>query len=170
MFSHTRRLGLISLACAAIIGLSACAPDGSSGEPGASGGTTTPPGSTTGVEVPTASTPPPELIIDGSAEQNLPFFDDVLSRFAASDAAVEGRPIVDSLTAEGFARDDMQVSFDRSKTNLVADSIYVSVLVNDACLLGQIVVADRSVHTIVEPAVGPENNICLIGETRPIDW
>lgn len=111
-----------------------------------------------------------ELHPDGSAEQNLPYFDATLRQFAAGEQAVEGRPIVDSLAAAGFEKSSMQVSFDRSKTDLVADSIFVSARFGEGCLIGQVVTGDRSVVTTVQPAVGPEQNVCLIGNTRAIDW
>lgn len=112
----------------------------------------------------------PELFPEGTAEQNLPYFQESLRLFSVGDAPVEGKPIVDQLAGAGFDKSTMQVSFDRSKTDLVADSIYVSARFGDQCLLGQVVVADRSFVAVAEPAVGPEKNICLIGATRPIDW
>lgn len=127
---------------------------------------TTPSSGTTG-ETPA---PPPEFFPEGSAEQNLPYFEYVLTGFASGAEPVEGVPVVEAVAAAGFDRAAMQVSFDRTKTNLVADSIFVSVRIGADCLLGQVVTSDRSVSAITAPAVGPEQNICLIGNTRPIDW
>lgn len=112
----------------------------------------------------------PEYIPDGTAADNLPYFHDTLRQFAAGESPVQGAPIVDQLAAAGFAKASMQVSFDESKTDLVADSIYVSVLIGHECLLGQVVVADRSFVTEVAPGIGPEQTVCLLGATRPIDW
>lgn len=171
--------GAALVAVAGTLFLSGCVAEssnegGSDGVGGGTGGdpqsTETPPTDTQ--QQPTTSTPPPppEYVPDGTAADNLPYFEHLLTEYAESEgAALEGRPIVDVVIAGGFARDDMQVSFDHSKTNLPADSIYVSVRISDSCLLGQ-VVNDFSVHAIVQPAVGPEDNLCLIGETRPIDW
>lgn len=128
------------------------------------------------VETPTTSpatpapAPDPEFHPDGTAEENLPYFDEVLRAFAATAEPVEGRPVVDAVIAAGFDRDSMQVSFDRTQTNLVADSIFVSVRLGTECLIGQVVTADRSSVAVVEPAVGPDQSICLIGNTRPITW
>lgn len=132
------------------------------------------------VEGPTPVTPtrtpppvpdtPPALVPDGSAADNLPFFTEVVSEYAKGGQPIEGRPIVDALTAAGFDRGAMQVSFDRTKTNLVADSIYVSVRVEDECLLGQFVTESREIAVATAPTVGPDRNLCLIGNTRPIDW
>ena len=113
---------------------------------------------------------PAQLIPDGGAEANLPFFSEVLRQFSAGTEAVEGRPVVDALVAAGFDRAAMQVSFDRSKTGLVADSILVSVLLGGECLIGQVVTADRSTFATIAPALTEGQNLCLIGNTRPIDW
>ena len=64
----------------------------------------------------------------------------------------------------------MQVSFDRTKTDLVADSIFVSVRIGAECLLGQVTTGTREVSAVTEPAIGPNRDICLIGNTRAIDW
>lgn len=113
---------------------------------------------------------PVALVPDGSAEENLPFFQQTLVGFAGSDAPIEGQPVVDALTAAGFDRAAMQVSYDRTKTNLVADSIFVSVRIAESCLVGQLVTGDRSLIAEVLPALGPDKNVCIIGGTRPIDW
>lgn len=112
----------------------------------------------------------PTLIPGGSAEENLPYFAETLRQFSAGTQPVEGRPLVDALVAAGFDRAAMQVSFDRSKTDLVADSILVSVLVGSECLIGQVVTADRAPFSTVEPALTASGTVCLIGNTRPIDW
>lgn len=132
------------------------------------------------VEGPTPATPQrpeppkpsvaPEFVPGGSAEDNLPFFREILTTYAAGEQPIEGQPIVDAIAASGFDKAAMQVSFDRSKTNLVADSIYVSVRFGTECLLGQLVTEGREAVAETAKAVGPEQNICLIGNTRTIDW
>jgi hypothetical protein len=112
----------------------------------------------------------PEFFPDGTAEQNLPYFNETMRQFAVGTAAVQGKPVVDALASAGFEKADMQVSFDESKTELAADSIFVSVRLGTDCLIGQIVVADRSFVTEAADAVGPDQGLCLIGATRPIDW
>lgn len=124
----------------------------------------------------TAVTPAPtpeqtfELVLDGSAEDNLPYFQQTLAQFATSDAPIEGRPVVDALAAAGFDKANMQVTFDHSRTNLVADNLFVSVRFEASCLVGQFVTDTRELFTAVEGALGHEQNICIIGTTRPIDW
>jgi hypothetical protein len=110
------------------------------------------------------------LVPGGSAEENLPFFEQTLIDFTTSDLPVEGRPVVDALSAAGFDRAAMQVTMDRTKTDLGADNIFASVLIGTDCLVGQIVTADRTFVAQVMPALGPETNICIIGQTRSIDW
>lgn len=113
---------------------------------------------------------PVQLVPGGGAEANLPFFSEVLRQFSAGTEVVGGRSVVDALVAAGFDRAAMQVSFDRSKTGLVADSILVSVLLDGECLIGQVVTADRSAVATIAPALTEGQNLCLIGNTRPIDW
>lgn len=113
---------------------------------------------------------PPEFFPEGSATDNLPYFASVLQGYAAGEEPAMGAPLVNAITASGFSREAMQVSFDQSKTGLAADSIYVSVQIGAECLVGQLVAADRETVAVVAPAIGPEQNVCLIGNTRPIDW
>lgn len=113
---------------------------------------------------------PPMLVPDGSAADNQPFFTLVLQEFVADTQPVEGEPIVNALSDAGFNRDAMQISFDRTKTNLVADSMFVSVRYEDECLLGQVTTDTRELAVSLAPTVGPDKNLCLIGVTRPIDW
>lgn len=120
--------------------------------------------------VPTEPEVTPELVPGGSAEDNVDYFTEVLRAYAEGDGAVQGTPIVNAVVDAGFDKSLMQVSFDTSKTNLPADSIFVSVRVGTDCLIGQIVTADRSFVSKNEPAVGPNSDICLIGQTRVIDW
>ena len=132
------------------------------------------------LEGPTPQTPPrevapapevaPEFFPEGSATDNLPYFTSVLRDYAAGEEPAMGVPLVNAVTASGFSKEAMQVSFDQSKTGLAADSIYVSVQIGAECLVGQLVAADRESVAVVAPAIGPEQNVCLIGNTRPIDW
>jgi hypothetical protein len=112
----------------------------------------------------------PKFFPDGTAAENLAYFHESLRQFGLGAEPVQGEPVVNTLAAAGFDKKKMQVSFDESKTNLVADNIFVSVVFGQDCLIGQIVVADRSFFAETAPAVGPDKNLCLIGATRPIDW
>ena len=149
----------VGAAAALLLGLSSCAIiEG----PGVT------PSERTPIELPADKTP--EFVPGGSAEENHPYFYYVLKEYADGGGPIEGRAVADVVIDAGFDREAMQVSFDRTKTNLVADSIYVSVLLGEQCLIGQIPTESRELVTSEEPAVGPDNSICLIGDTRPIDW
>lgn len=113
---------------------------------------------------------PVEFIPNGTAAENLPYFTETVRTFAAGDDAVEGKPLVDALTLAGFPKEHIQVSFDQSKTGLTADHIYASVRVESECLIAQVINDDRTFAVEVAPTVGPDDNLCLIGETRTIDW
>lgn len=120
--------------------------------------------------LPAAPEVEPVFIPDGSAEENLPFFTETLRTYTLGDKPVTGEPISTTLIDAGFQKEQMQVSFDLSKTGLVADSIFVSVRIDADCLIGQVIEEDRSFAVEVADAVGPQNDICLIGETRSIIW
>lgn len=109
-----------------------------------------------------------EFFPDGSAAENLPFFLHTLEEFAGSDAPIEGATVVEAVETAGFKRQSMQVSFDRTQTNLVADSIFISVRIDADCLVGQLVTETREAVAMTAPAVGPNQDICLIGNTAPI--
>ncbi|EYT53789.1 hypothetical protein H490_0109475 [Leucobacter sp. UCD-THU] len=112
----------------------------------------------------------PEFFPEGSAADNLPYFTEVLRAFAAGEQPVQGAPVVDAVAAAGFDKTAMQVSFDESQTGLAADSIFVSVRIGADCLIGQVVAEDRGFAAEAKPALGPAQDICLIGSTRVIDW
>jgi hypothetical protein len=116
------------------------------------------------------SEPPASLIEGGTASENEKYFNYILRQGVRNGMQIDGVSVVNTVAEAGFDKALMQVSYDSSKTGLGADSIFVSVRVNDQCLLGQVVASDKTVATSVQPAVGPDKSICLIGETRPIDW
>lgn len=120
-------------------------------------------------EEPTKS-PPPQYLPDGTAAENEKYFSYVLRKAIRAGVDINGVEMVNALVGGGFDRSMMQVSFDTTQTGLAADNIFVSVRRNDQCLLGQIITSDKTVHVDVQPAIGPEKTVCLIGETRPIDW
>ncbi len=112
----------------------------------------------------------PQLVPGGSAEENLPYFTEVLRGYAEGESPIKAEPVVNAVAEAGFDKALMQVSFDSTKTGLEADNIFVSVRIDADCLVGQLVAADRSFVAENQPAVGPNNDICLIGETNPITW
>jgi len=110
--------------------------------------------------------PDPTLVAGGTADENLPYFDFVNSRFLAGNATPGGRAIVDNLVASGFDKAAMQVTPDETTLGSAVDAVTFSVQIGDRCLVGQ--AAPSGYVGAVGPVV--EGTGCLIGITRAIDW
>jgi len=110
--------------------------------------------------------PDPTLDPDGSAEDNLAYFDFVNQALLAQNPAPGGRGHIDALVAAGFDKAAMQVTPDTTPTRTAADNIEFSVLFEGECLLGQSGLVGY--NSTVLPALGTGS--CLVGITRPIDW
>lgn len=133
----------------------------------------TPPASTSGAPAtPTASSASPDPASsfdpDATAEANLPLFTEVTNRVWASKSRAHGRAYIDALVAVGFDKSAMQVTNDRTTVGQAAESIQFSVLVDGACLVGQVGPATGDPVTAVLPAL--PGGRCLVGETETIDW
>lgn len=119
---------------------------------------------------PSASpTPPPlsrELNLDGTARENLPYFNDVNKAWIREGGATDGRSLIDNLVASGFPKDAMEVTPDRTSINAQADQVQFSVRINGTCLVGQYGGGRYNGSAQALLADGR----CLIGVTRPIDW
>lgn len=111
-------------------------------------------------------TPDPVLLPEGTAEDNLDYFDLVNNRLFASNGSADGRAIIDNLVAAGFDKAAMQVTPDRTAINGSVDSVLFSVQLGDSCLLGQH--GGGGYTGVAQAALG--NGGCLIGKTRAIDW
>lgn len=111
---------------------------------------------------------PAELVPGGSAEENLPYFDQVNRATLAAAPEARGREFIDGLVAAGFERPAMQVSFDNTTLGKPVDSIQFSVRLGESCLLGQNGPAVGGYVSAVQPILSTGS--CLIGGTRPIDW
>jgi hypothetical protein len=137
-------------------------------------GCTSPPGP--GPTVPAAPTtapaatpvPAPMLEPQGTAEENLPVFRDVVEVVAQTDRRHEGRAYIDALVAAGFPRGEMELTPDRTTVGDPADSIQFSVRWSGECLVGQVGPSTPEPVAVVLPLV--PTGTCLIGQTRPIDW
>jgi len=111
------------------------------------------------------STPDPVFEPDGSAEDNLPYFNFVNSQLLQN-GNPGGRPVIDNLVAAGFDKSAMEVTADRTPLGRDVDSLQFSVRIGDECLIGQ---AGAGGYTaIVAPSL--RTGGCLIGKTRAIDW
>lgn len=154
-------VGGVVVAGATVLALAACAP----GE-AAPTAPATPRASSTPVPEPTAE--PALLIPEGSAAENLPYFDQLAAGVLAADPAAGGEAFVNALVAGGFDKAAMEVGFDRTSVDLAADSVQWSVRFNDGCMIGQFGPASGGYHSIATPVLS--TGTCLIGTTRPIDW
>jgi hypothetical protein len=104
---------------------------------------------------------------DGSAEENLPVFEQVLRAQAGADPEVAGSTVVDALAAAGFPREALQVTADETSVGLDAPSVQVSAKVGGACLLGQYGPKSGGVRAVVSAPLA--TGACLVGRTAPVD-
>jgi len=109
----------------------------------------------------------PELDLEGTAADNLPYFDVVNTELiSATGGAIDGRAFIDNLVDAGFPKTDLEVTSDRTAINGAADNIQFAVRINGTCLLGQFGNVGYASTTAGLLATGR----CLVGQTRPIDW
>jgi hypothetical protein len=118
---------------------------------------------------PTASAPATvALVPGGTAQENLPYFDQVNKATLAAKPDATGRDFIDALVAAGFPRADMQLTVDTTTIGLKANSIQFSVKLGDTCLIGQNGADAGGYNSMVTPVLA--TGACLVGQTRPIDW
>ena len=79
----------------------------------------------------------PTLNLQGTASDNLAYFDYVNKNFIDEGGDLSGRPFIDNLVKAGFPKVDMEVTPDRTTVNLAADNISFSVRLGKTCLIGQ---------------------------------
>lgn len=111
-------------------------------------------------------TPSRELDLEGTAKDNLPYFNDVNHALIDSGASLDGRAFIDNLVDAGFPKEAMEVTPDRTSINAQADQVQFSVRINGTCLIGQY--GDGVYNGIYGDLLA--DGKCLIGTTRPIDW
>lgn len=117
---------------------------------------------------PVSSATPPALQPEGSAADNLPYFDSTSKAVIQADPSAGGRAFIDALAAAGFDRAAMQVTADTTTIGDPADSIQFAVGFAGECLVGQYGPKSDGYHSAVRPALGTGG--CLVGSTRPVDW
>jgi hypothetical protein len=141
---------------------------------GCAGGVAEPPATSAApapeVSAEPSATPAPAatLLPEGSAGENLAYFNVLAAAVTKANPAADGRAYIDALVAGGFDRAAMEVTFDRTQANLVADSVQFSVRFAEECLIGQIGPASDGFHSVVAPILS--TGLCLVGVTRQIDW
>ena len=112
--------------------------------------------------------PDPALSPDGSASENLAYFNSLATAVTKANPAADGRAYIDALVVGGFDRTAMEVTFDRTQAGLVADAVQFSVRFAGECLIGQIGPASDGFRSMVAPILS--TGLCLVGSTRQIDW
>ena len=123
----------------------------------------------TAVATPTQTATPepdPEFIEGGTAGQNRSYFDFVLTGMLERSPRPSSETVVNALVLAGFDKAAMQVTADTTPVGDRADSILVSVLIDDQCLIGQII--DAQVSSQLTDVLGTGR--CLVGRTLSIDW
>lgn len=153
--------GVAILAAGVALALAGCVPQSvkPTAAPAPSVSVSASPGAT---EAPAA----PQLVPEGTASENLPFFDQVNNELIAAGGPFDGRSWIDNLVNAGFTKSAMEVTADRTTVNAEADQIQFSVRFNGTCLIGQYGggVYNSQATTLLA------SGTCLVGATRPIDW
>ena len=150
---------------AGVIGLTGC------GSPQAVTPTASqaPVGSSTPTPAPAAPAAP-QLVPEGTAEENLPYFDSINNALLAAGSQANGRAIIDSLVAAGFDKRAMQVTPDTTPTRNKTDSIQFAVQLGSECLIGQF--GGGQYTSVAGPALATGG--CLVGKRAPstgkADW
>ncbi len=105
--------------------------------------------------------PIPALIPDGTATQNLPYFNYVIRQALTADPTLDSFAIAQIVSQSGFPADTVQFTFTRTSVGLAADSVTIAALFSGECLIGQYGPAVPEYHGIVLPGLAQGG--CLIG-------
>jgi len=100
-----------------------------------------------------------EFIPEGSAEDNLPFFTQVLEDSGAGAPGGELSNALEALIAAGFDPATMSHTAASSKIELPVDSISLAVAFNNQCLIGQFSTTWLETQVALPTPTG-----CLIGD------
>ena len=112
--------------------------------------------------------PAPTLLPTGTATDNLPFFDSVITAAIGAEPDPVGRTYIDALAGAGFDKAQMEITADTTTEGNPADSIQFSVRFNGECLVGQNGPSSGGYHSMVAAELA--SGTCLVGATRQIDW
>ena len=153
-------LGTTMLAAGLLAGCAPEPPDQTQSE--------TPSNSAAAGKEPAEAPTPTEFDPDGTAEDNLALFAEIVNDVWASDDNVHGHVYIDALVDKGFDKSQMQVTSDITTIEWPAESIMFSVAVGEGCLVGQVGPETGDPVAIVQPVLG--EGVCLLGNTREIDW
>lgn len=125
----------------------------------------TPTPTSTGSATPTPL-PDPEIDLEGSADDNLAYFDFVNRELIAGGGGLDGRAFIDNLVDAGYPKSDMEVTPDSTAIGIAADNIQFAIRLNGTCLIGQYGNIGYASTTGELLSTGR----CLVGATRPINW
>ncbi|HWM34251.1 MAG TPA: hypothetical protein VNR36_08450 [Pseudolysinimonas sp.] len=153
-------LAVGSIIAAVAFGLTACTP-----EPPMPVPSETADPSASATPEPTVA-PEPELDPQGTAVDNLAYFDKVNRALITQGGSLDGRSFIDNLVQAGFSKPTMEVTPDRTSINAQADQIQFSVRINGTCLIGQY--GNGKYNGVAADLLS--DGKCLVGTTRPIDW
>ena len=107
----------------------------------------------------------PEFIEGGSAAENLPYIDYVLTSAGAGTGLFGSLDAVAVLEEAGFSRGQLEVTSDRTALELAAESVTIAVVIDGECALGQWS-SDWYVSSVT-PLLGA--GTCLLGDTLSLD-
>jgi uncharacterized protein DUF6993 len=108
----------------------------------------------------------PTLDLQGTAKENLAYFDFINKKFIDDGGDLSGRPFIDNLVKAGFPKVDMEVTPDRTTVNLAADNVSFSIRLGKTCLIGQY--GNTGYASTAQKLLSTGR--CLVGTTRKIDW
>ncbi len=151
-----RAMTLVAVAVAAVIALTGCVPTVPM---------PTPTGSKSATPTPT---PTPVLKLDptGTAEENLPFWENLVEGMNNTYGMTDGSVMIQSLVDNGFNKADMELTPNETAIGERVDSVIFSVRFDGKCFIGQIFPDHYAAFLAPMLATGK----CLIGTTRPIDF
>lgn len=149
MRSLLRRLTVAVAVSAVLVGATACS---MSPEPTPA---PTPQASVTPSEEPQG---PPEPIVDGTADENRPYFDHVITSHIAGGGDMSGGTIAAVLAEAGWSGGTVEVTPDATPLGNATDAVSFAVRLGDDCLLGQ---WNGEYTSMVAPALA--SGTCLVG-------
>jgi hypothetical protein len=157
------RVAIAALLFAASFALAGCVQSNSAAEPSAS------PKPASASPIPTPSSTSAAIPVydpEGSAAQNLAYFNRVGHALLDHDEGADGQTIVNYFVAHGFDKKNMEITPDKTSIGLAAWNIEFSVKMNGTCLIGQ--AGNVKFESTTAPVMSTGK--CLIGQTRTINW
>lgn len=112
----------------------------------------------------TVEEPDPLVVPTGSASENLDAFRFHLQRSGAGKPEPVMSEITSALVSAGFDPSMITHTSAETRTGLPAESIVVSIEIQEECLLGQF--GESWLEVVVAPKVG---NVCIIGDTDRVE-